>query len=266
MSPAEWAVAHGGRVSPSVPGHLSFLVLCSSEDFFFFFFEPLCSTEHYFMSQMNPRMPCFAEAAETGPPVTGGASLGSPAPAPGPLLAPHVFIRGPSQGAPVSMSFGHGPDGLWAPLCAAWRSSPCEAPRGGWGRAGQPLGPHSPLAVCSSLHLLPPPSPLPFQPGGRGSFHTAPGHFLTLLGPGPLRFLQIRVLIWAAETIRGSQPRSAPAARGVCEGPSEPPRWGAGVYTETFQGRLGLGSQTVLLGSLGLPRGHTFKRSESSVS
>lgn len=139
-------------------------------------------------------------------------------------------------------------------------------PEGAGGELASPSAPRAPLAVCSSLHLLPPPSPLPFQPGGRGSFHTAPGHFLTLLGPGPLRFLQIRVLIWAAETIRGSQPRSAPAARGVCEGPSEPPRRGAGVYTETFQGRLGLGSQTVLLGSLGLPRGHTFKRSESSVS
>lgn len=40
--------------------------------------------------------------------------------------------------------------------------------------------------------------------------------------------------------------------------PCESPKQGSGIYTEAFQGLPRLGSQTVLLGSEGLPRGHTF--------
>lgn len=38
----------------------------------------------------------------------------------------------------------------------------------------------------------------------------------------------------------------------------EPLKQGAGGYTEAFRGQLRPGSQTVLLGSLGLPHGHTY--------
>lgn len=253
-------------MSPSVPGHLSFLVLCSSEDCFFFFFEPLCSSEHYFVSQTNPRTPCFAEAAETGPPVTGGASLGVRlrrlAPFSRPMSSSVGLPKGHRSACPSATALT-GCGRLSVPRGALPRARP---PEGAGGELASPSAPVPPSLCVPLSTSCPHPRRFLSSPVGGAASIQPPGHFLTPLGLGPLRFLQIRVLIWAAETIRGSQPRSAPAARGVCEGPSEPPRRGAGVYTETFQGRLGLGSQTVLLGSLGLPRGHTFKRSESSVS
>lgn len=96
---------------------------------------------------------------------------------------------------------------------------------------------------------------------GEDSLYTVPAplhprkpRFLTPIGPAPLRFLQMRALFGRQKPA----PSVGLGLRELFRACVRAPGAGAWLYTEAFQGQLRLGSQTVLLGSLG---GHVAIRS-----
>lgn len=121
----------------------------------------------------------------------------------------------------------------------------------------QPPGPPAhPTPSSSLLHILPPPSPRisgsPLQLGGRWQFTHRHPPCLIALG-----FLPIRALSWGVKTNPNLGLGLHCLLRMCVRTLWEPPKLGAGGFTEAFQGQLRPGSQTVLLGSLELPHGHT---------
>ena len=113
-------------------------------------------------------------------------------------------------------------------------------------------------------HILPPTLPPVFQAPcparWKMAVYTHP-HFLPDT-PIPLclialGFLPIRALSWGVETNPNPGLGLHCLFRVCVRVPWEPPKQGAGGYLEAFRGQLRPGSQTALLGSLGLPHGHT---------
>lgn len=135
-------------------------------------------------------------------------------------------------------------------------------------RAPSHLGPlPTPPPSSSLLHILlptvpPHPPPPVFQAPSPAWWEMAVyAHPQFLPGtPIPpcliaLGFLPIRALSWGVET----NPNPGLGLHCLCvRVPWEPLEQGAGGYTEAFRGQLRPGSQTVLLGSLGLPHGHMY--------
>ena len=186
------------------------------------------------------------------------------------FLLPQLFLGGTGQHILYKDKvLGQGrvePSGLLWTCSSPGETSPREGTlRGLASEHPSHLGPLPTLPPSSSLlHILPPTLPPVFQAPcparWKMAVYTHP-HFLPDT-PIPLclialGFLPIRALSWGVETNPNPGLGLHCLFRVCVRVPWEPPKQGAGGYIEAFRGQLRPGSQTALLGSLGLPHGHT---------
>ena len=236
-----------------------------------FVFEPLLSCE---LDCGNSTWMFYSETAGIGCGKQRGFPRESGLPA-GPSLSifllPQLFLGGTGQHILYKDKvLGQGrvePSGLlWT--C----SSPVEtSPREGTvrGLASEhpatwaPYPPHpifvSPPHSAPTLPPIPPYFRFPLQLGGRWQFTHTRSFFLApppplsnCSGVSPNQCFEL-----GCENQPKSGPGSALSVQDVCEDPVGTPEARGWGYTEAFQGQLRPGSQTVLLGSLELPHGHT---------